>query len=134
MDVQGFIFGGFTETAWASDVALCAQAKGEMPSPGAFLFSLRCHAGLEPTKMPLIDPDDPKAVSHYGDRGPRFGSGELVIHSRANDPGHGKSRIKVGRHYQCPAGQDGKLFLTGAEKFTAAEIEVFRVGNDIHEE
>jgi hypothetical protein len=30
--------------------------------------------------------------------------------------------------YACPAGQDGRTFLTGARNFRAAEVEVFQVG------
>eukprot|EP00957_Ditylum_brightwellii_P096277 7332876-Ditylum_brightwellii.AAC.1 len=43
---EGYIFGGFCDTAWSSHDDHKTSAK-------AFLFTLKCHSGLDPTKMRL---------------------------------------------------------------------------------
>lgn len=55
-DVQGFKFGGFTTRDWVSSKAECDDEQCYNADPDAFLFSLRCHSGLPPTKM-LVNPN-----------------------------------------------------------------------------
>uniref|UniRef100_A0A7S4VQB1 TLDc domain-containing protein n=1 Tax=Ditylum brightwellii TaxID=49249 RepID=A0A7S4VQB1_9STRA len=98
----GYIFGGFCDTAWSSNTNF-------KKLPYAFLYTLRCHSGLVPTKMRLKQRNDPNAVLHLASAGPIT------------------SFTRVGESYECPAGQTGKLFLTGHETFQASEVEVFSV-------
>jgi hypothetical protein len=138
-DVQGYVFGGFTEVSWGGG--------GERKSPHAFLFALRCYAGVGPTRMDLQDPNGGDAVVQSERRGPCFGDGDLIVASDADKNGQvpigvpmaarPSSSSSIGHTYVCPEGQDGSRFLTGAEPigpgrvspFLAAEVEVFRVRN-----
>ena len=126
--VGGYIFGGYADNSWVS------RGAGDVASPGAaFLFALRCHAGLEPIKMPLTNTHNDWAMLGRAHLGPCFGgSGELCLGSNvgknllANQDGTG---VNIGFYgvYACPLGQDGTTFLTGANWFQAAEVEVYRV-------
>ena len=121
---HGYVFGGYADAPWHS-------RNEEIGSGGgAFLFALRCHAGLGPTWMGLTGAENGWAMYGVAEWGPSFGGGfELLLGATlGRDAGDG-SGIHVGSRgvYECPAGQDGTTLLTGAEKFRAAEVEVYRV-------
>jgi hypothetical protein len=135
-DVQGFVFGGYTEVAWASD-------DRSHQSPEAFLFALR-HTGhydapvgsvgrgerseacREPLRMALKDPMDEHAVNHGSDGGflCGFGLGDLSVFAHANE--HTDNTCWLSS-YECPDTANPGTFLTGANEFQAAEVEAFRV-------
>jgi len=115
----GYIFGGFCDTAWSSNTNF-------KKLPYAFLYTLRCHSGLVPTKMRLKQKNDSYAVKHKISRGPIFGAGAGIRVSDNANIG-ASSYTCVGGSYECPAGQTETLFLTGHEYFQASEVEVFSV-------
>jgi len=115
----GYIFGGFCDTAWSSN-------RGYKTSAKAFLFTLKCHSGLAPTKMRLNQRNNGYAVYHSGSYGPAFGGG-YDIHVCDNANSNLSSYTNVGNTYECPAGQTGSTFLTGSQNFQASEVEVFSV-------
>mmetsp|Transcript_37611 Transcript_37611/g.55012 ORF Transcript_37611/g.55012 Transcript_37611/m.55012 type:complete len:610 (-) Transcript_37611:354-2183(-) len=114
----GYIFGGFCDTAWSS--AGCGKT-----SPKAFIFTLKCHSGLPPTKMRLNERYDGDAVYHNTSFGPTFG--DDIICTADNTNHYLCCNTNVGHSYDCPQGQDGDTFLTGSEDFQVSEIEVFSV-------
>ena len=92
-------------------------------APGSFLFSLVNASGLPPTKMPLIDGQEGKAIFCYSGNGPVFGGGnDLNI---CCSPNSSNCSVNLGNTYQCPVGQNGHYFLTGSQYFTVSEMEVF---------
>ncbi|CAH3129813.1 unnamed protein product [Pocillopora meandrina] len=92
-------------------------------APGSFLFSLVNASGLPPTKLPLIDGMDGKAIFCYRNNGPVFGGGnDLNICCSSNSD---NCSVSLGNSYQCPVGQNGYYFLTGSQDFTVNEMEVF---------
>ena len=114
----GYVFGGYADQPWMSSGKWIS-------STGAFLFALRCHSGLPPTKMPLIPGRHGAALYGHSSRGPVFGGNDLHVGSNAN-AGAG-SDCKVGGTYACPAGVNGRSFLTGGQAFQPVELEVFRL-------
>ena len=118
---KGFVFGGYTDQPWDS-------AGRQKPAAGAFLFALRCHAGLPPTKMPLSVAFNHHAMYCHSSYGPTFGGGhDLTVGPNTSQLNSQSSVTNVGSTYACPAAQNGKTFLTGAHNFQAAELEVFRL-------
>ena len=96
-------------------------------APGSFLFSLVNASGLPPTKMPLIDGKEGKAIFCYSGNGPVFGGGnDLNI---CCSPNSYNCSVSLGNSYQCPVGQNGYYFLTGSQDFTVNEMEVFVLEN-----
>ena len=49
----------------------------------------------------------------------------VVQYSVPDCPNSYNCSVKLGNTYQCPAGQNGNLFLTGFQNFAVNEIEVF---------
>lgn len=116
------IFGGYTAQSWQSlSTALYKRA------PGSFLFSLVNASGLPPTKMPLRDGQEGNAIYCNSGTGPTFGAGHDL--SISNSPNSYNCYVSLGNTYQCPAGQNGNLFLTGNQNFTVQEMEVFMFKN-----
>ena len=102
-------------------------ASGWVRCSQAFLFSMVNPYGLRPTKMPLIQ-DHQEAIDCNRNCGPMFGSGhDLYISGNAN--ANTSSYTFLGSSYQCPAGQNGHIFLAGNNNFTVADYEVFGLHN-----
>ncbi len=116
----GYIFGGYADQSWNSSNQYRA-------SPKAFLFALHCHAGLGPTKMAQTGGGAAQnAMNNNAGYGPTFGANhDMHVANGAN--GTNGSYTNIGSVYQCPPGQTGNTFLTGARNFQAAEVEVFRL-------
>ncbi|XP_058953338.2 uncharacterized protein [Pocillopora verrucosa] len=113
-----YIFGGYTEQPWQS-----SNTAPYKRAPGSFLFSLVNASGLPPTKMPLIDGMEGNAIYCHNNCGPVFGAGhDLCV---PNCPNSHNCSVNLGNTYQCPAGQNGNLFLTGSQNFVVNEMEVF---------
>ena len=73
--------------------------------------------------MPLIDGKEGNAIYCYSSCGPVFGDGhDLYV---PDCPNSYNCSVKLGNTYQCPAGQNGNIFLTGFQNFAVNEIEVF---------
>lgn len=85
----------------------------------AFLFSL-----LNPADLPAkMEPKDDGLILCNSSYGPTFGKGnDLLI---VNNPNSNSCSYTLGTTYECPAGQSGTTFLTGSQKFTVNELEVF---------
>ena len=65
--VGGYIFGGYTDQPWNTTA-------GYQAAYGAFLFALRCHAELPPTKMPALPGrSNDHAMCCSAKNGPAFG-------------------------------------------------------------
>jgi len=125
---NGYVFGGYADVSW--------DTNSYIRSPGnAFLFALTCSQGLGPTKMGLKGDVNDWAMYGFASSGPRFGSKEL--HLGATLGRDDDSQTWVGRMgvYEIPRidesrpmiPSDGETILTGANKFRAAEVEVYRV-------
>jgi len=121
---KGYVFGGYSDVPWTS------HNDGDWKSSEeAFLFSLKCHAGLAHTKMKLIPGNNGAALYHNFNYGPTFGGGhDLCIGFCGPDLKKGKSAI--GHTYELPNGASN-TFLTGKvglnDLFEVSEVEVFRV-------
>jgi len=121
---KGYVFGGYSDVPWTS------HNDGDWKSSEeAFLFSLKCHAGLAPTKMNLKPGNNEYAVLHSSNSGASFGSGhDLCIGYNGSDLKIGYSSI--GNAYKLPNGASN-TFLTGKvglnDLFEVSEVEVFRV-------
>eukprot|EP01083_Nonionella_stella_P028897 79641_1 len=121
---DGYVFGGYSDKSWKSNNAIWKS------SNEAFLFSLKCHGGLAPTKMKIKSGLNQFVVYDYSSRGPTFGGGQgghdLCV-------GCSNGTLKAGytnlnHTYNLPAGASN-TFLTGKHgydnKFKVAEVEVF---------
>jgi len=117
---DGYIFGGFTSTAWASTswVAACADA---------FIFLLHRPDGVGPVKLAVRAGEASYAIFDIHCHGPSFGTTDIHVRSGANSDAQSSSNINI---YALPLGHapvDALTFFTGAKNFRAAEVEVFRV-------
>ena len=97
----------------------------------AFLFSLKCHAGVSPTKMKLISGHKSDAVYCSSSYGPTFGGGhDLRIGYSFCGSTKKTGYINLGYTYELPSGTSN-TFLTGkhgpGSPFEVAEVEVFHV-------
>jgi hypothetical protein len=120
---DGYVFGGYNDQSWDGN-------NGNWKSSNeAFLFSLKCHGGLAPTKMKIKSGQNHSAVYDCPSRGPTFGQGHDLRVGPSN------STLKEGytnlnSTYKLPASASN-TFLTGKHgrnyKFEVAELEVFKV-------
>jgi len=120
---EGFVFGGFTDKSWSSAGGWNLYHR----SSKAFLFALKSHSRIGPTKMRVKTNEVEDAVLHTRSSGPCFGRGpDLQICNNSN--ANVSSCLNIGSTYSLPAGQT-KNFITGNENFQVEEIEVFGFGN-----
>ena len=125
--VGGYIFGGYLQPAWKPRAQgdLAQETTGIAPA-SAFVFALHTHSGLGPTKIPYTG--QAYAAANGNGYCMVFGNGShIAVRSNANANEKSGTNF-TSSAYACPAGQDAKTFLTGAQKFRAAEVEVFQVG------
>jgi hypothetical protein len=111
----GYVFGGYADLPWASSGQY-------LSSLNAFLFALQYPSGVAPVKMPVLHPQH--AIFDFCSFGPKFGNSDIFVNDNANSNTTSSTNISS---YQLPAGQNAQTFFTGAHKFQAEEIEVFRV-------
>jgi hypothetical protein len=117
----GNVFGGYTDVPWTSS----HECDAYQSSSNAFIFALQYPSGVAPVKMPLLQYQYGRAICRYQYYGPTFGGGhDILIADNANSNSNSRTNIFS---YQLPAGQNPQTFFTGANHFTTAEIEVFRV-------
>jgi len=86
----------------------------------AFLFSLK-NPTNDPRKLPQIHNRIVCAVVLRPHRGPSFSGLSIPEHANRN----GSCREYLGYAYTVPSGKLGDPFLTGANRFTASEVETF---------
>jgi hypothetical protein len=121
-DTKGNIFGGFTPVEWESDWKDKAD-----PSLKSFVFSLKNPHNFPARKCALKADKQDRAIRCNSDTGPIFIGGFVVSdHCNANSGSHTGA---FGYNYANDTGLDGETVLTGAEKFTVKEIEVFAIGD-----
>ena len=115
-DTKGHIFGGYTEHSWRH------MGGSYRPDPKAWLFWVKCHAGLPPNKTPVTTVTH--AVFCRNTCGPIFGGGNDVF--LASDM-H-QCRINWGHSYKLPAGLSNNV-ITGkaGQHFLVNEVEVYQV-------
>jgi len=128
---EGYVFGGYIDVPWTS------QNNGDWKSSEeAFLFSLRCHAGLAPTKLKLKPDRNKYAVYHRSDYGPTFGGWHDLCIGRCDrytGPDLKKGSSVIGNTYELPDGASNKFltgkgfYFKGMNAFKVSEVEVFRV-------
>lgn len=123
---EGYVFGGYSDQSWAGNGSYKS-------SDDAFMFSLKCHAGLAPTKMKLMYGKNSDAVYCKSDCGPCFGAGHDL--SVGGSGYYNALNLKSGyttynNTYELPTGALNS-FLTGkhgsGNRFEVAEVEVFDV-------
>jgi len=112
---DGYIFGGFTSTAWASTDTYVA-------CPDAFIFSLYRPGDVGPVKLAVNAEMAHCAMNDHSYSGPGFGIEDIEVR-------HAQGRTEI-ICFELPPGHapvDQERFFTGAENYRAAEVEVFRV-------
>ena len=118
---KGFVFGGYSDQSWKGNDG---EYKSSMSS---FLFSVKCYAGLKPTKMKVKSGHKEKAVYASNNYGPCFGNTDIEI-GKNNDMRKGFTEPNDA--YDIPSGAS-KTFLTGKtgsdQRFHVIELEVFEV-------
>jgi len=117
---DGCVFGGFMSTAWGSEYGFRACAD-------AFIFLLHRPGGVGPVKLAVRAERAQEAIKHFRLMGPNFGTGDIRVESGANSDTQGSTNIQS---YVLPPGHapvDALTFFTGAKKFRASEVEVFRI-------
>ena len=140
---HGYVFGGYADAPWpASTGRIDALGRRIGSNGGAFLFALRCFAGLPPTRMGLRGGNNECGMVAMSGSGPSFGVGELGLSRNLNegysggvapddddDDGGGGSRA-----YRMPEGLQGlqgegseEVFLAGGKEFRVGEVEVYTV-------
>jgi hypothetical protein len=126
-DTKGNIFGGFTPVKWESDYWTCKSDD----SLQSFLFTLRNPHGVPPRKFALkeemkefaiiCNSADCAVLGYYGD---------ILVSNNCNTNRHSYTRIGTRWSNSAYANDTAfEDFLTGAEKFTVKEIEVFEIAD-----
>lgn len=116
---KGYVFGGYMDGGIVNR------------NPDAFLFSLKCHAGLPPTKMKLKRGEESYGYDAFCNDGYILGfgrSGDDLTLFDQNFTDIKKGRASIGGTYDLPVGSNS-TFLTGSSTsyFDVAEVEVFQV-------
>jgi len=121
---QGYIFGGYTNCPWKSNKNIF-QSSAE-----SFLFSLKCYAGLGPTKMNIKSGQESYATYSNALRGPAFGGGHEICIGCTNDDLREGYTYYRNMYYELPKNVS-ENFLTGktgsTNLFGIEEVEVFQV-------
>ena len=118
--VEGYRFGGYSDQSWGG--------QGYKSSSSSFLFSLKCHAGLSPTKMKVKSGKEGNAINIQQRYGPIFGVNHDVWFGVNGSMK--KGYFYLNDTYEVPSGVS-KTFLTGKsgrdKSFSIEEVEVFEV-------
>jgi hypothetical protein len=116
---QGFIFGGFTPTAWDSSRSYKSDT-----SQTSFLFSLKNPRNSSPQRFRLSNVST--AIWCNSSFGPVFGNGfDLVVSNGCN--ANNGSYSALGTGYVNDTGIAGNQVFTGEPTFQVKEIEVFAI-------
>ena len=115
---NNYLFGGYTAVPWTSD---CVW----MQDSTAFLFTLTNPHNIPPRKYSINAEHSTHAVCHGGGNGPTFGAGhDLMVAGSSNV--NNLSYTKFPTAYIDTTSKGNGTF-TGAETFTASEIEVYKL-------
>jgi len=117
---DGYVFGGFTSTSWASQNNFVACAD-------AFIFSLHRPGGAGPVKLALRAGRTELALFDDAWQGPNFGETDIDLGQFTEMGVTNSTNLES---YELPPGHppvDANAFFTGSEMFRTAEVEVFRV-------
>jgi hypothetical protein len=118
---KGYVFGGYSSKSWWG-----SNQQSYIASSNSFLFSLKCHAGLPPTKMKIKSGYEGHALTNYSNL---CGFGN--VGNSHNDMVFRDSLktvyTNIGSAYELPSGSNTG-FLTGTTGNTdVAEVEVFQM-------
>jgi hypothetical protein len=120
---EGYVFGGYSDRSWGGNT-------GWKSSNNAFLFSLKCHEGLAPTKMKIKSGQNRQAVYAYSSCGPSFGGGHDLCIGVSNSMKQGYTSLN-NKYYELPSGASKKCLTgkhgSGTNKFQLLEVEVYKV-------
>jgi hypothetical protein len=132
-DTHGNEFGGYTPVEWESrdwysnlsreDSSNCWKCD---PSKKSFLFTLKNPHNVSPRYFPLKPQKEQLAICCHYLNGPHFDA-DLVIADNCNRPFSHTSSF--GASYTNDTNLAGKTFLTGSEKFSVDDIEVFEMND-----
>ena len=125
-NTSGHVFGGFASVPWGGINASYKQA------PGSFLFTLTNMHGIQPTKFPLKDENDKKAIYYRADKtyGIAFGAGhDLYVHSDCNTNKASYSSRSFPNSYNDTTEKGNSIFSSDTSDcyFKVKEVEVFKV-------
>ena len=126
MTSEGSVFGGYSDAPW--NISVGAGKSSEE----AFLFGLKCHARLAPTKSTLKPGNNENAVYHRSDHGTLFGSVHDLFIGFYSCPDLNKVYSNIGNMYKLP-NDASNTFLTGKSGnspnnvFKVSEVEVLKV-------
>jgi hypothetical protein len=125
-DTEGNVFGGFTPVEWES--GRYGKCKGD-DSLRSFLFTLRNPHGVPPQWFAPRAEKKQDAIICSSDCGRVF-YGCLFVYDNCN--ANRDSFTQIGTRYNGRVyanGTDLEHCLTGADKFTVKEIEVFEIAD-----
>jgi hypothetical protein len=131
-DTNGNIFGGFTPVKWETDKY--GHWKGD-DSLRSFLFTLRNPHGVPPRKFALKEEKKQYAIYCFSSHCAVFGCAgdygcDFLVWDNCNKNRNSCTRIGTNWSYRVYANDTAfKYFLTGAEKFTVKEMEVFEIAD-----
>jgi hypothetical protein len=123
-DTDGNVFGGFTPVEWES----VRKYKGD-DSLRSFLFTLRNPHGVPPRKFALRAEEKQCAIYCDSAWGPAFGN---CIWVSNNCNANRESFTCIGTNWSKRVYANDtafESFLTGVDKFTVKEIEVFEIAD-----
>jgi hypothetical protein len=135
-DTGGSIFGGFTPIAWETVVWNGKQGPEHNglradESLKSFVFTLKNPHNTGAMRFPLRRERQNQAVYCATLHGPAFGKNPPDLSVRFADGNCSNHTRGFGQSYDFAGGSvpgiDPKLFMTGEEEFTIAEIEVFEI-------
>jgi hypothetical protein len=116
---KGFIFGGFTPTAWNSSGSNKPDSHER-----SFVFTLTNPRDSDARKFALKDPS--QAIHCHSSRGPSFGNyNDIHVADGCNT--NTTSYTSLGCQYVNDTGIHNEQVFTGETCFTAKEIEVFTI-------
>jgi len=125
-DKKGYVFGGYLSVSWNWQHFGTFVKKRD---PNAWLFTLKNYAQIGPTKIPFKKDAATASGDNYNDRsrwGPEFHGGFYIGHYNGMfETLDGNFQFK--NRWQVPAPQVDKFWITGEQKYTPAEIEVYPV-------
>jgi hypothetical protein len=128
LDTDENVFGGFTPVKWESPIPY-GHCKGD-DSLRSFLFTLRNPHGVPPRRFVLREEKKKKAIWCKSERCPGFGNGcDICVYDNCN--ANKANYTHIGTLWDCDStymnDTNFRELLTGAERFTVKEIEVFEI-------
>jgi hypothetical protein len=121
LSTEGYIFGGFSPSAWDSSGSHKADNTGK-----SFLFSLKNPRNSEPKIFPISD--QRYSIYCHSSYGPCFGcTSDIYVADNCNQ--NTSSWTCVGTYYKNDTGITNDQVFTGQQHFQAKEIEVFSISS-----